>query len=62
MSILLEKPQYALSREILQQWIVNSSDFIFSLPQAIIECSQSGFLFDLSPQLFPSDPVISCVE
>lgn len=62
MDILLEKPQYVFSREILWQWIVNSLDFIFSLAQAIIQCSQSGFLFDLSLQLFPNDPVISCVE
>lgn len=62
MDILLEKPQYVFSREILWQWIVNSLDFIFSLAQAIIQCSQSGFLFDLSLQLFPNDPVTSCVE
>lgn len=36
--------------------------FFFSLAQAIIQCSQSSFLFDLSLQLFPNDPVISCVE
>lgn len=62
MDILLEKPRYVFSREILQRWIVNSLDFIFSLAQAIIQCSQSGFPFDLSLQLFPNDPVISSVE
>lgn len=62
MDILSEKLRYAFSREILQRWIVKSLGFIFSLAQAITQCSQSGFLFDLSLQLFPNDPVISWVE